>query len=243
MTQEIGETHVENDPEPQLFAVSQSAAGYHFTRRDFLEAAAATAALAALTSCRGGDNGGGEVETPDTPFTATPAPADTATSRPTDTPASAQVVAISSFNVRGGPDTVYPIVGTLIAGHALPLLGRTADSQWLQVEFPPSVGWVHVSLVDVNVDLATVPVVEDLPTPTPSPTPEGYVKEGDEGIEFSIEGQTHTMPCGSPLPPGANCICDCVAAPVGGFICTCHDICTCHTVCSCVGATHYWYPN
>jgi WD40 repeat protein len=74
---------------------------------------------------------------------------------------------------------------------------------------------------------------------------------------------THTLGCGSPLPGGALCTCNCVA--VTGGICTCvgHQTCTCvgHTTCSCVGdvcscvgdvcscvgdtggGTHYWYPN
>jgi WD40 repeat protein len=46
----------------------------------------------------------------------------------------------------------------------------------------------------------------------------------------------YTLPCGSPIPPGAVCSCDCVpgsyAPPVrrrsgGGRICTCNRICTC----------------
>jgi hypothetical protein len=156
-------------------------------------------------------------------------------------------VAISSLNVRGGPGTAYPIVGSLNGGDSLPLIGQMAGGEWLQVDFPPAGGWVHSSLVDVNVDLATVPVVEDLPTPPPAPAPTatpGSEQSGEMGIEFTVEGQTYTMPCGSPLPAGAVCICNCVAAPAGGgFNCTCDSICTCDTVCSCVGATHYWYPN
>jgi hypothetical protein len=43
---------------------------------------------------------------------------------------------------------------------------------------------------------------------------------GEKGTEFKvkIEGKwvTWTQPCGSPLPPGATCVCDCVTAPLPG---------------------------
>jgi len=50
--------------------------------------------------------------------------------------------------------------------------------------------------------------------------------------------RTYTLPCGSPIPAGAVCTCNCIPgayAPTptrkpsggGGFICTCDKICTC----------------
>lgn len=53
---------------------------------------------------------------------------------------------------------------------------------------------------------------------------------------------TYTLPCGSPIPAGAVCTCNCVTAPPIES-CSCDTVCTCDTVCSCVGASHYWYPN
>jgi hypothetical protein len=87
-------------------------------------------------------------------------------------------------------------------------------------------------------------------------------KPGEEGISYKVkvEGKwvTWTQPCGSPIPPGAVCICNCVAVPtcscvghcscdtvcscVGHTACTCDQVCTCDKICSCVGH-HYWYPN
>jgi WD40 repeat protein len=89
-----------------------------------------------------------------------------------------------------------------------------------------------------------------------------------EGITYKSENQlgqaiTYTLPCGSPIPPGAVCVCNCVpgslAMPTGhtqqfsGTVCTCDLICTCNTVCTCqsVGGgsggysyyVSYWYPN
>jgi WD40 repeat protein len=84
-----------------------------------------------------------------------------------------------------------------------------------------------------------------------------------EGITYQgtdIYGRTiiFTLPCGSPIPPGAVCVCNCVpgslAVPTnfsqnynaGGY-CTCDTVCTCNTICTCqsVGGRYvtYWYPN
>ena len=77
-----------------------------------------------------------------------------------------------------------------------------------------------------------------------------------------------TLPCGSPIPAGFTCVCDCVAsdlpptcscvghvaptavpAPVA-TVCTCDTVCNCEGVCSCDGhcscnaqGGHYWFPN
>lgn len=45
--------------------------------------------------------------------------------------------------------------------------------------------------------------------------------------------KTFTLPCGSPIPPGATCTCNCVpvTAPRQSYgtrtICTCNKVCTC----------------
>jgi hypothetical protein len=46
------------------------------------------------------------------------------------------------------------------------------------------------------------------------------VEPGQEGIEFKVKVEdkwvTWTQPCGMPIPPGAVCVCNCVAAPPPG---------------------------
>ncbi len=91
------------------------------------------------------------------------------------------------------------------------------------------------------------------------------MKDDTKGIEIKgtdpATGRTitYTLPCGSPIPEGAVCVCNCVAGSVcscvGHTVCTCdtvcscvgNTICTCDTVCSCVGnvvtTSHYWHPN
>lgn len=60
---------------------------------------------------------------------------------------------------------------------------------------------------------------------------------------------TSVMPCGTPLPAGAVCVCNCVAFPattVVSTICTCNLVCTCNTVSTSTTYTYtytYWYPN
>lgn len=80
---------------------------------------------------------------------------------------------------------------------------------------------------------------------------------------------TYTLPCGSPIPAGAVCVCNCVPGTSGksgrsfgangvcscDLVCTCNSVCTCLGVCSCVGVwclcqslhlgggSHYWHPN
>lgn len=55
---------------------------------------------------------------------------------------------------------------------------------------------------------------------------------------------TYTLPCGSPIPPGAVCTCNCVSGTMpaprstGGFICTCDMICTCVPICQAHRLTH-----
>lgn len=56
-----------------------------------------------------------------------------------------------------------------------------------------------------------------------SPQPlEEYVEPRQEGVEFKvkIEGKwvEWTQPCGMPIPPGAVCICNCVAVPPPGEV-------------------------
>mgnify|MGYP001806664601 CR=1 FL=1 len=64
---------------------------------------------------------------------------------------------------------------------------------------------------------------------------------------------TSTMPCGSALPAGATCVCNCVSMPAWHYshqYCSCDQVCSCDTVCTCdtVSTTHtytytYLYPN
>jgi hypothetical protein len=87
------------------------------------------------------------------------------------------------------------------------------------------------------------PTAAPEPTAVPPPPGEpGDVPAGQEGSSYSVNGQTFHLPCGSPLPAGAVCICNCVAGQPSG--CTCDTVCTCDKVCTCDNhSSSYWYPN
>lgn len=82
---------------------------------------------------------------------------------------------------------------------------------------------------------------------------------GYSGTDIFGRTVVFTLPCGSPIPPGAVCTCNCVPGTLAmpnnhsqsmnsQGVCTCDLICTCNTVCTCQGVggggyISYWYPN
>ncbi len=70
----------------------------------------------------------------------------------------------------------------------------------------------------------------------------GEVPAGETGINMTGPGgEVRHLPCGSPIPPGWTCVCNCVTVPAP---CSCDTVCTCvgYTTCTC-DTIHYWYPN
>lgn len=270
--------------EPQVFAVNVQGKNVQFTRRHFIEMAAASAAVATIVGCGSGESTDPIVPTDtavpptntptNTPTsTSTPSPTNTPTStptstrrptrtpRPTDTPSPTPTpmpqvtVALSSVNVRGGPSTLHLVVIVVYQNDTLSVISRLQDSSWFKVRLDDgTLGWISESVVSYDFDPAAIPIEQNVPTPPPPPSPAvttaptvpagnpGEVPPGQTGINYTINGQTYTLPCGSPIPPGAVCVCNCVTVPALPG-CTCDQVCTCDTVCTCVGQTHYWYPN
>jgi len=79
-----------------------------------------------------------------------------------------------NMNVRGGPGTNYPVLGTAPAGASSAVVGRNSDSSWLQVEYPPgtsNTGWVFAQLVTVSGNMESVAVAQAPPPPAPAPQP------------------------------------------------------------------------
>ena len=108
-------------------------------------------------------------------------------------------------------------------------------------------GWFRADLLEVLTgDVNLLPVEEPPLTATPLPN---QAPTGDEGITYKytdLYGNTYTftLPCGSPIPEGATCTCNCVT------LCSCDNYvapCSCDThsggtYCTC-DTVHYWYPN
>lgn len=68
-------------------------------------------------------------------------------------------VRVTELNVRQGPGTQYPSVGTLSAGDTIEIVGRNADSSWLAIEFRGGSAWVFADLVAPDGDISNVPLV------------------------------------------------------------------------------------
>jgi WD40 repeat protein len=78
------------------------------------------------------------------------------------------------------------------------------------------------------------------------------VSDKVEGSTYDVTDEhghtvTYTLPCGSPIPPGAICVCNCVPRSMctcnsyssnryrsTGGGCSCNQVCTCNRVCTCL---------
>jgi len=76
------------------------------------------------------------------------------------------LVGNSAINVREGPGTVYPIVGTATAGSSFQIIGRNEASDWWHVCcIGDRTGWVAGTIVTMQGDRSHVPVAGDIPEP------------------------------------------------------------------------------
>ena len=105
----------------------------------------------------------------DTPLPPTPTDTPEPTATPTQAGPAAEVKS-QSLNVRAGPGTDHPIIGSASQGDALAVLGRTEDGSWLNIELPNGdQGWVSASLLDQNDAARGVEVAAVIPTSPPPP--------------------------------------------------------------------------
>ena len=92
-----------------------------------------------------------------------------------------RVTAPNGVNVRTGPGTNFPILGTAPFGTEGEIVGRSFDGRWWVAAVPSApggTGWVSADFVAVT-DAADVPIIASPPppvfvpppTPTPAPTP------------------------------------------------------------------------
>jgi len=93
---------------------------------------------------------------------------------PTPTaPTKAQaLISTSVANLRAGPSTAYPRVGSAHSGEVYDIVGRDpAGTWWLICCTEGRSTWVYADLVEARGPLANLPVVSVAPPPTPVPTP------------------------------------------------------------------------
>ncbi len=98
--------------------------------------------------------------------TPTPEPA-----TPTPLPAPA-VIASDTINVRGGPGTAYPVVGSLAGGESAPIIGKDSSGAWWQIQLGDSAeGWAYAEIVNTVGDVSGISVAANIPAPPATATP------------------------------------------------------------------------
>jgi uncharacterized protein YgiM (DUF1202 family) len=139
--------------------------------------------------------------TVETEATATPEAEATVEATPTEAAPEAGAtpeagpVANTAANLREGPGTDFPVVGTAQAGDALTIVGRNEAGDWYQLD---SGAWIFAALVDnAPADLPVVPVAQATPTPEATPEAEATV-EATPAVEASPT--TEATPAGEATP-------------------------------------------
>ena len=59
-------------------------------------------------------------------------------------------LALSGLRLRAGPGTAYPVLANPLRYTVFPLLGRTANNAWLQVNFNGTLGWLVTEWVEIQ---------------------------------------------------------------------------------------------
>ncbi len=92
-----------------------------------------------------------------------------------------KATATDSVRLRAGPGTLFRTVGLVGQGATVPIIGRTAASDWLLVEHRTMRGWIYRSYASVSGDLNAVPLsdgqgsaapVQSAPQPVSQPAPQ-----------------------------------------------------------------------
>ena len=68
------------------------------------------------------------------------------------------VVLVAYLNVRGGPSINYSVLGHLYGGQEVPIVGRTNDKLWYQVEASFGTGWVYAEYLLPRNEYGSSPV-------------------------------------------------------------------------------------
>jgi|GEM_PF-1740887 len=99
--------------------------------------------------------------------------ADTPTTEPPDTPtAGPSAMTAKVVNLRSGPGTNYPLVGSTSAGETYAIQDRNSDGSWFEICcIAGKSAWVAASVVTTVGDMASVELAQLIITPPPSPTP------------------------------------------------------------------------
>ena len=142
--------------------------------------------------------------------TSTPTVTPTHTSTPTITP-TPQPVAIASnaINVRGGPGTVYPAVGSMKQDEEALIIAKNKTGDWWQVQLSDDrTGWVSDNVVTIQGDVSPISVATNIPTPPPTSTPAATPTPTAPAVDYVVKSIRLWGPeenCGGFDGPSLHC--------------------------------------
>ena len=124
------------------------------------------------------DNNDDDDDDNNPPPTNTPAPANTPAPQPTAVPAGLTgSIVVQRLNVRQGPGTNFPVVGTVSQGETVTILSRNPAGDWWRaccISGTTQDGWMAAQFIQPNFDLGQantlIAIDGAVPTP-PEPTP------------------------------------------------------------------------
>ncbi len=97
-------------------------------------------------------------------------PAEEPTDAPPPTESSPTARLTAGANIRGGPGTTFPIIGTYAAGTETGALAVNSAGTWYKIEFYNGEGWIFGNLVEVS-GADQLPIDDGPPPPPPTNTP------------------------------------------------------------------------
>lgn len=103
-------------------------------------------------------------------ITPTPTNTETPTVTPTPTVSQPKVVVKSQVNIRVGPSTAHPVIGSAQPGESFTVTAKSSDGAWWQIDYNGQTGWLFGELVEAQ-NVEAVAVAVSVPTaPPPPPT-------------------------------------------------------------------------
>lgn len=101
---------------------------------------------------------------------------------------------VNPINFRNGPGTNFGIVQGLNAGVSFTATGRLSNNTWVRAVVNGQEGWLFASLVNINGDINSLPIVENVPVqnnPAPAPATTGGSIPAAVASTRSISGFTY----------------------------------------------------
>jgi uncharacterized protein YraI len=95
-----------------------------------------------------------------TPTTTQIIPTVTPSITPTPSPLGNATVTVNNANLRSGPGTTFEVVASSKFNEVLPVYGKDKDSQWVIIDLKEGI-WISTMIVDLDVDINSIPVYED----------------------------------------------------------------------------------